>query len=138
MRSQSPRSRRDVVAILHPRQLGQPAEHAKLKNCCCMLTPASAQNVSANFIYERRSPAASRRMYGAYWSPRPGRDVAWQRVNFCGGLNTPSHALLSGTASLRLPLAGLLENASGPAEDVLLGREDVWKTHCSMPRQQSR
>ena len=78
-------------------------------------------------------------MYGSdYWSPRPGRCVEWQRVNFCGGLNSPSRTLLSGAASLRPPLAGLLENASGPAEDVLLGREDVWKTQFSMPRQQSR
>jgi hypothetical protein len=98
----------------------------------------SAQNVSANFIYGRRSPAASRRVCGTYWSPRPEHGVAWQRVNFHGGLSSLSQALLSGTASLRPPWAGLLENASGPGEDELLGREDVWKVHFSMPRQQSR
>ena len=48
-----------------------------------------------------------------------------------------SQALLSGSASLRPPLAGLLENVSGPGEDVLLGREGIWKMHFSTPRQQS-
>jgi hypothetical protein len=83
-------------------------------------TPTSAsaakafvQNVSANFIYERRSPTASRRVFGTYQSPRLGHSVAWQRVNFCGGLSSlsprrffpgPRHFARHWRAFQRMPL----------------------------------
>ncbi|SRR6266702_4318204 len=58
-----------------------------------------------------------------YRSPRPGHGLATREYlqrSLLPRLRV-SQILLSGFASLRPPLAGLLENVSGPGEDILLG-----------------